>query len=53
MVLLTFWACTWQSSLPSASSAGALVFGEHAPLSTWLGLARIVSGGAVIQFGPR
>ena len=34
-------------------SESTIVFGEHAPLSTWLGLALIVSGGAVIQFGPR
>ena len=33
--------------------AGRLVFGEHAPLSTWLGLALILTGGAVLQFGPR
>ena len=33
--------------------AGRVVFGEHAPFSTWLGLALILSGGAVMQFGPR
>jgi small multidrug resistance family-3 protein len=33
--------------------AGRFVFGEHAPFSTWLGLALILSGGAVMQFGPR
>ena len=33
--------------------AGRWVFGEHAPLSTWLGLALILTGGAVLQFGPR
>ena len=33
--------------------AGHLVFAERVPLSTWLGLALILSGGAVMQFGPR
>jgi small multidrug resistance family-3 protein len=31
---------------------GLLVFREAIPLSTWLGLAFIVVGGLVIQFGP-
>jgi len=30
---------------------GRLVFGEHVPPSTWLGLAMIVAGGLVIQWG--
>ena len=30
---------------------GKFVFGEHVPLSTWLGLSIIVAGGMVIQFG--
>jgi drug/metabolite transporter superfamily protein YnfA len=33
--------------------AGRLVFAEHTPLSTWLGLVLILTGGAVLQFGPR
>lgn len=32
---------------------GRLVFGEAVPGSTWLGLVLILSGGAVMQFGPR
>ena len=32
--------------------AGRLVFGETVPLSTWTGLAVIVLGGSIIQFGP-
>ena len=32
--------------------AGMLVFKETVPVSTWLGLALIVVGGLVIQFGP-
>jgi drug/metabolite transporter superfamily protein YnfA len=31
--------------------AGRLVFGESIPTSTWVGLAIIVLGGLVIQFG--
>jgi small multidrug resistance family-3 protein len=31
---------------------GLLVFRETVPVSTWLGLAFIVLGGLVIQFGP-
>ena len=31
---------------------GLLVFRETVPVSTWLGLAFIVVGGLVIQFGP-
>jgi small multidrug resistance family-3 protein len=31
--------------------AGRFLFRESVPLSTWLGLAIIVAGGAVIQFG--
>jgi small multidrug resistance family-3 protein len=31
---------------------GLLVFREAVPASTWLGLAFIVGGGLVIQFGP-
>ena len=30
---------------------GRFVFGEEVPLATWLGLAIIVIGGMVIQFG--
>ena len=30
---------------------GKLVFSETIPMATWLGLAIIVAGGAVIQFG--
>ena len=30
---------------------GRFVFGEHVPLSTWLGLAVIIVGGLLIQFG--
>ena len=30
---------------------GRLVFREHIPISTWCGLALIVLGGIVIQFG--
>jgi multidrug transporter EmrE-like cation transporter len=33
--------------------AGRLVFGESVPVSTWVGLALIVLGGLVIQFGSR
>ena len=32
---------------------GKFVFGEFIPPSTWLGLAMIVFGGLVIQFGNR
>jgi drug/metabolite transporter superfamily protein YnfA len=32
---------------------GRLVFKETVPLSTWIGLALIIAGGMVIQFGPR
>lgn len=32
-------------------SCGRFVFGENVPASTWLGLAIIVMGGLVIQFG--
>lgn len=32
--------------------AGRFVFEETIPVSTWLGLALIVVGGAVIQVGP-
>jgi small multidrug resistance family-3 protein len=31
--------------------AGRVVFGESVPTSTWIGLAIIVVGGLVIQFG--
>jgi small multidrug resistance family-3 protein len=31
---------------------GLLIFREAVPVSTWLGLAFIVLGGLVIQFGP-
>ena len=34
-------------------SAGRFVFGDRVPASTWLGLAIIVMGGLVIQWGPR
>jgi drug/metabolite transporter superfamily protein YnfA len=30
---------------------GRLIFGEKVPISTWVGLAFIVAGGLVIQFG--
>jgi len=30
---------------------GRFVFDEHIPLATWIGLALIVAGGLVIQFG--
>lgn len=30
---------------------GRLVFGESVPASTWLGLAVIIAGGLLIQFG--
>jgi multidrug transporter EmrE-like cation transporter len=30
---------------------GRLAFGEHVPPSTWIGLAVIVTGGLIIQFG--
>jgi len=33
--------------------AGRFVFKEMIPLSTWLGLAMIIFGGLVIQFGGR
>jgi small multidrug resistance family-3 protein len=33
--------------------AGRFVFGENVPLTTWGGLALIVLGAAVIQFGGR
>ena len=33
--------------------AGRFVFDEDVPASTWLGLALIVAGGLVIQFGTR
>jgi small multidrug resistance family-3 protein len=32
---------------------GRFVFKEAIPLSTWLGLALIIAGGMVIQFGQR
>jgi len=32
---------------------GRLVFKDVVPLSTWLGLALIIAGGLVIQFGQR
>ncbi|MBI4696780.1 MAG: hypothetical protein HY749_22470 [Gammaproteobacteria bacterium] len=32
-------------------AAGRYVFGDTIPWTTWLGLALIVAGGAVIQFG--
>ena len=32
---------------------GRFVFGESVPASTWLGLAIIVAGGLVIQFGAK
>jgi small multidrug resistance family-3 protein len=31
---------------------GLLIFRETVPATTWLGLALIVAGGLVIQFGP-
>ena len=31
---------------------GRFVFGESVPASTWVGLALVVAGGLVIQFGP-
>ena len=30
---------------------GRFVFGEQVPVSTWLGLAVIIAGGLIIQFG--
>ena len=33
--------------------AGRAVFGEPVPTSTWVGLAIVVAGGLVIQFGGR
>jgi len=33
--------------------AGRYVFNEAIPMATWLGLAIIVTGGLVIQFGSR
>jgi small multidrug resistance family-3 protein len=33
--------------------AGRLIFKEIIPASTWIGLAIIIVGGAVIQFGSR
>lgn len=35
----------------AAVLAGRLVFGESIPIATWLGLAIIVAGGLIIQFG--
>jgi drug/metabolite transporter superfamily protein YnfA len=32
---------------------GRLVFKEHIPMATWIGLAIIVVGGLVIQFGSK
>ena len=32
---------------------GRFIFKEFVPLSTWLGLALIIAGGMVIQFGQR
>jgi len=32
---------------------GRFVFGENLPTSTWVGLALIVAGGLVIQFGAK
>jgi drug/metabolite transporter superfamily protein YnfA len=32
--------------------SGRFIFGESVPYSTWLGLAIIMVGGLVIQFGP-
>jgi drug/metabolite transporter superfamily protein YnfA len=31
--------------------AGRVFFREHVPISTWIGLAVIVAGGLIIQFG--
>jgi drug/metabolite transporter superfamily protein YnfA len=31
---------------------GRFIFAENVPYSTWLGLAIIMAGGLVIQFGP-
>ena len=31
--------------------AGRVVFRENVPVSTWIGLAVIVAGGLIIQFG--
>ena len=31
--------------------AGRVIFREHVPVSTWIGLAVIVAGGLIIQFG--
>lgn len=33
--------------------AGRIVFSEQVPPATWVGLALILSGGVVMQFGPR
>jgi drug/metabolite transporter superfamily protein YnfA len=33
--------------------AGRFVFSEQVPPATWVGLALILSGGVVMQFGPR
>jgi drug/metabolite transporter superfamily protein YnfA len=32
-------------------AAGRLVFGEHLPLTTWIGVAVILAGSAIIQLG--
>ena len=32
--------------------AGRFVFGDTVPVSTWAGLAVVVLGGLIIQFGP-
>ena len=32
---------------------GRILFHESIPLSTWLGVAAIMAGGLLIQFGPR
>lgn len=32
--------------------AGRFVFGESIPVSTWAGLAVVIVGGLIIQFGP-
>jgi drug/metabolite transporter superfamily protein YnfA len=32
--------------------AGRFVFGETVPITTWTGLAVVIAGGLIIQFGP-
>ena len=32
-------------------AAGKLIYGDHLPLSTWVGVGVILLGSAIVQFG--